>query len=175
MWLKNAWGLCDLMFYFLLENATQGVPISFLLPGTSKIEHELQIEIELSNPRLKNGPQPAEPSQFAVVRRGLSPRTPIPASCPRTTASSTPASGPSRGRSPRSPWSPPPRGSGRPPRSRGSNAGQNTSHRKKRKSISWNTGFLSEIGTKLRDWAVGQAGGSCYSQADLSSNGSKTL
>ena len=44
------------MFYFLLENATQGVPISFLLPGTSKIEHELQIEIELSNPRLKNGP-----------------------------------------------------------------------------------------------------------------------
>ena len=56
MWLKNAWGLCDLMFYFLLENATQGVPISFLLPGTSKIEHELQIEIELSNPRLKNGP-----------------------------------------------------------------------------------------------------------------------
>ena len=48
------------MFYFLLENATQGVPISFLLPGTSKIEHELQIEIELSNPRLKNGPQRAE-------------------------------------------------------------------------------------------------------------------
>ena len=47
------------MFYFLLENATQGVPISFLLPGTSKIEHELQIEIELSNPRLKNGPQTA--------------------------------------------------------------------------------------------------------------------
>ena len=25
---------------------------------------------------------------------------------------------------------------------------------------SCNTGFLSEIGTKLRDWAVGQAGGS---------------
>ena len=23
------------------------------------------------------------------------------------------------------------------------------------------TGFSSEIGTKLRDWAVGQAGGSC--------------
>ena len=36
------------------------------------------------------------------------------------------------------------------------------------------TGFLSEIGTKLRDWAVGQAGGSCYSQAALSSNDSKT-
>ena len=45
------------MFYFLQENATQGVPISFLFPGTSKIEHELQIEIELSNPQLKNGPQ----------------------------------------------------------------------------------------------------------------------
>ena len=44
------------MFYFLLENATQGVPISFLFQGTSKIEHELQNEIELSNPRLKNGP-----------------------------------------------------------------------------------------------------------------------
>ena len=39
-------------------------------------------------------------------------------------------------------------------------------------SRSW---FLSEIGTKLRDWAVGQAGGSCYSQAALSSNDSKTL
>ena len=25
------------------------------------------------------------------------------------------------------------------------------------------TGFSSEIGTKLRDWAVGQPGGSCYS------------
>ena len=37
------------------------------------------------------------------------------------------------------------------------------------------TGFSSEIGTKLRDWAVGQAGGSCYSQAALSSNDSKTL
>ena len=36
------------------------------------------------------------------------------------------------------------------------------------------TGFSSEIGTKLRDWAVGQAGGSCYSQAALSSNDSKT-
>ena len=36
------------------------------------------------------------------------------------------------------------------------------------------TGFLSEIGTKLRDWAVGQAGGSCYSRAALSSNDSKT-
>ena len=37
------------------------------------------------------------------------------------------------------------------------------------------TGFLSEIGTKLRDWADGQAGGSCYSWAALSSNDSKTL
>ena len=37
------------------------------------------------------------------------------------------------------------------------------------------TGFSSEIGYKLRDWAVGQAGGSCYSQAALSSNDSKTL
>ena len=36
------------------------------------------------------------------------------------------------------------------------------------------TGFSSEIGTKLRDWAVGQAEGSCYSQAALSSNDSKT-
>ena len=35
--------------------------------------------------------------------------------------------------------------------------------------------FLSEIRTKLHDWAVGQAGGSCYSQAALSSNDSKTL
>ena len=30
------------------------------------------------------------------------------------------------------------------------------------------TGFSSEIGTKLRDWAVGQAWGSCYSWAALS-------
>ena len=37
------------------------------------------------------------------------------------------------------------------------------------------TGFSSEIGTKLRDLAVGQAGGSCYSRAALSSNDSKTL
>ena len=37
------------------------------------------------------------------------------------------------------------------------------------------TGFSSEIGTKLRDWAVGQARGSCYSLAALSSNDSKTL
>ena len=37
------------------------------------------------------------------------------------------------------------------------------------------TGFSSEIGTKLCDWAVGQAGGSCYSKAALSSNDSKTL
>ena len=37
------------------------------------------------------------------------------------------------------------------------------------------TGFSSQIGTKLRDWAVGQAWGSCYSWAALSSNDSKTL
>ena len=37
------------------------------------------------------------------------------------------------------------------------------------------TGFSSEIGTKLRDWAVGQAEGSCCFQAALSSNDSKTL
>ena len=36
------------------------------------------------------------------------------------------------------------------------------------------TGFSSEIGAKLRDWAVGQAVGSFYSQAALSSNDSKT-
>ena len=35
------------------------------------------------------------------------------------------------------------------------------------------TGFSSEIGTKLRESAVGQAGGSCYSRAALSSNDSK--
>ena len=37
------------------------------------------------------------------------------------------------------------------------------------------TGFSSEIGTELRESAVGQAGGSCYSRAVLSSNDSKTL
>ena len=37
------------------------------------------------------------------------------------------------------------------------------------------TGFSSEIGTKLRELAVGQAGCSCYSRAALSSNDSKTL
>ena len=37
------------------------------------------------------------------------------------------------------------------------------------------TGFSSEIRTKLRDWAVGQAGACYYSQAALSSNDSKTL
>ena len=36
------------------------------------------------------------------------------------------------------------------------------------------TGFSSEIGTKLRDWAVGQTEGSCCSQAAVSSNDSKT-
>ena len=33
--------------------------LSILLLGTSKIEHELQSEIELSNLRLINGPQKA--------------------------------------------------------------------------------------------------------------------
>ena len=37
------------------------------------------------------------------------------------------------------------------------------------------TGFSSEIGTKLGESAIGQAGGSCYSRAALSSNDSKTL
>ena len=36
------------------------------------------------------------------------------------------------------------------------------------------TGFSSEIGTKLRESAFGQAGGSCYPRAALSSNDSKT-
>ena len=36
------------------------------------------------------------------------------------------------------------------------------------------TGISSEIGTKLRDWAIGQARAGCYSQAALSSNDSKT-
>ena len=36
------------------------------------------------------------------------------------------------------------------------------------------TGFSSQIGTKLRDWAVGQAEAGCYSWAALSSNDSKT-
>ena len=38
-----------------------------------------------------------------------------------------------------------------------------------------NTGFSSQIGTRLRDWAVGKAWGSCYSWAALSSHDSKTL
>ena len=42
-------------------------------------------------------------------------------------------------------------------------------------ATSFTTGFSSEIRTKLREWAVGQAGGSCYSRAALSSNDSKTL
>ena len=37
------------------------------------------------------------------------------------------------------------------------------------------TGFSSQIGTKLRDLAVGQAGAGCYAQAVLSTNDSKTL
>ena len=37
-----------------------------------------------------------------------------------------------------------------------------------------NTGFSSQIGTKLRDLAVGLAVAGCYSQAPLSSNDSKT-
>ena len=36
------------------------------------------------------------------------------------------------------------------------------------------TEISSQIGTKLRDWAVGQAGAGCYSRAALSSNDSKT-
>ena len=36
------------------------------------------------------------------------------------------------------------------------------------------TGFSSEIGTKLRESAVGQAGGSCYSWAALSPNDSES-
>ena len=36
-------------------------------------------------------------------------------------------------------------------------------------------GILSEIRTKLRDWAVGQVGAGCYSWAALSSNDSETL
>ena len=36
------------------------------------------------------------------------------------------------------------------------------------------TGFSSQIGTKLRDWAVGQAEAGFYSQAALSSNDVKT-
>ena len=37
------------------------------------------------------------------------------------------------------------------------------------------TGFSSQLGTKLRDWAVWPVGAGCYSRAVLSSNGSKTL
>ena len=42
-------------------------------------------------------------------------------------------------------------------------------------SMQGTTGFLSEIRTKLREWAVRQAGAGCYFQAELSSNDSKTL
>ena len=45
------------------------------------------------------------------------------------------------------------------------------------RGLQWNTlntGFSTQIGTKLRDLAVGQAGASCYSLAALSSNDSKT-
>ena len=44
-----------------------------------------------------------------------------------------------------------------------------------KQAVRYRTGFSSEIGTKLRKWAVGQAEGSCYSRAALSSNDSKTL
>ena len=37
------------------------------------------------------------------------------------------------------------------------------------------TGFSSQIGTKLRDWAIRQAWGRCHPWAALSSNDSKTL
>ena len=53
--------------------------------------------------------------------------------------------------------------------------GSNSDHQHRNRWRRRITGFLSEIGTKLRDWAVGQAGGSCYSWAALSSNDSKTL
>ena len=43
------------------------------------------------------------------------------------------------------------------------------------RQISVSTGILSQIRTKLRDWAVWQARAGCYSQAALSSNDSKTL
>ena len=49
---------------------------------------------------------------------------------------------------------------------------------KQNKGCSWisvGTGISSQIGTKLRDWAVGQAGADCYSRAALPSNDSKTL
>ena len=36
------------------------------------------------------------------------------------------------------------------------------------------TGISIQIGSKLRDWAVRQAGAGCYSRAALSSNDSKT-
>ena len=87
------------------------------------------------------------------------------------------------------------------PRIRGKRLGMNFSERGdeemirlnpkvrvKTRSVVWNrercnnimrghshTGFSSQIGTKLRDWAVGQSWGSCYSWAALSSNDSKTL
>ena len=37
------------------------------------------------------------------------------------------------------------------------------------------TGILSQIRTKLRDWAIWQARAGCFSQAAMSSNDSKTL
>ena len=40
--------------------------------------------------------------------------------------------------------------------------------------VKYCTGILSQIGTKLRDWAVLQAGAGCYSEAAMSSNDSKT-
>ena len=47
--------------------------------------------------------------------------------------------------------------------------------RKSRKFSRRRTGISSQIRTKLRDWAIGQARAGCYSQAALSSNDSKTL
>ena len=41
-------------------------------------------------------------------------------------------------------------------------------------AIHSSTGFSSEIGTKLRDWAVGHSEGRSYSWAAVSSNDSKT-
>ena len=43
------------------------------------------------------------------------------------------------------------------------------------KTTKYSTGFSSEIGTKLCDWAVRQARAGCYPPAALSTNDSETL
>ena len=58
---------------------------------------------------------------------------------------------------------------------RSSSFSDSTTDKLAENSFAQYTGFSSEIGTKLRESAVGQAGGSCYSRAALSSNDSKTL